>query len=314
MNKEEYLKVFSKEIHKPAIKKFEKAQVNYNKIDDVWAIDLADMSRMEDNGFKYILVVVDTFSKYCWAIPLKNKTAETVLKGFKSILKGRKPNKIWSDLGSEFKGVFKAFCDKNNIKIYHTYGESKSVIAERMIRTIKRNMWMKFSENQSYEWVEMLNDIVLEYNSTKRRTTGLSPIEASEKRNEEKVFNKLNSKKTQFEGKHKFQVGDFVRISRLKGLFQKGYSHNWSVEVFKIRLIVDKNVPVYYLEDLSGENITGGFFEPELQKTALKDVFLVEKVLETKKRNGVKQSLVKWLGYDKSFNSWINSEDVVFRV
>lgn len=314
MNKEEYLKTFSKEIHRKADKKFEKAQVNYNKIDDTWAIDLADMSRMEDDGYKYILVVVDIFSKYCWAIPLKNKTAETVLKGFKTILKNRKPNKIWSDLGSEFKSVFKSFCDKNNIKIYHTYGESKSVIAERMIRTLKKQLWMKFTEIQSYDWVDLLDDIVRNYNSTKRRTTGLSPIDASNKRNEIKVLKRLNKNKKQFEGIHKFQVGDFVRISRLKGLFQKGYSHNWSVEVFKIRLIVDRNVPVYYLEDLSGENIEGGFFEPELQKTALKDVFLVEKVLETRKKNGVKQSLVKWVGYDKSFNSWINASDVVFNV
>ena len=116
----------------------------------------------------------------------------------------------------------------------------------------------------------------------------------------------LNTMKILIKKDPKFKVGDHARISKYKNIFAKGYAPNWLEEDFFVNKIKNKVPWTYVVNDLSGEKITGSFYEKELQKTSQKE-FRIEKVL---KRKGDKL-YVKWKGYDNSFNSWINKKDLV---
>ena len=148
-------------------------------------------------------------------------------------------------------------------------------------------------------YISKLEDIVSEYNNTYHRTIKMKPIDVKDDMN-------IDSKKEVSDKDPKFKVGDHVRISKYENVFAKGYTPNWSEEVFIISKI-KKTVPwTYVINDLNGEKIIGTFYEKELQKTNQKE-FRIEKVI---KRKGDKL-YVKWKGYDNSFNSWIDKKDLV---
>ena len=134
------------ELHKPVIKKFNKRKVYSQFKDNIWGVDLADMQSLskKNKGIKYLLCATDFYSKYAFVVPLKDKKGISVTNGFNKIIKqsGRKPNEIWVDQGSEFYNhVFKRWLSRNNIIMYSTYNEGKSVVAERFIRTLKNKLY-----------------------------------------------------------------------------------------------------------------------------------------------------------------------------
>ena len=134
-------KILAEELHEPIIKNFERRKVYSSFKDNIWLVDLADMTLISkfNKGIKYLLFVIDLFSRYSWVVPLKNKKGESIVEGFQSILKKskRKPNKKWLDHGSEFcNNKFKSFLKNNNIKMYSTHNEGKSGVAERFIKSI----------------------------------------------------------------------------------------------------------------------------------------------------------------------------------
>ena len=130
------------ELHEPTIKKINKRKVYSSLKDNIWGVDLADMQLLSkfNKGFRFLLCVIDIFSKYARVIPLKDKKGISIVNAFQIILKksNRKPNKIWVDKGSEFyKSSFKKWLKDNYIEMYSTNNEGKSVFAERFIRTLK---------------------------------------------------------------------------------------------------------------------------------------------------------------------------------
>ena len=133
------------ELHKPIIRKFKKRKVYSSFKDNISDVDLADMQLSKYNkGIRYILCAIDWFSKYAWVVPLKDKKGATITNSFQNILNSskRKPNKIWVDQGSEFyKNIFKKWLKDNDISMYSTYNERKSVVAERFIRTLKNKIY-----------------------------------------------------------------------------------------------------------------------------------------------------------------------------
>ena len=134
----------------------------------------------------------------------------------------------------------------------------------------------------------------------------MTPKEASRKENENKVWRYLYSEFGSKTLTPKFSIGDNVRITKKTNLFDKGYTQRWTEEVFKISNI-QLTIPVTYkINDYNGEEIQGSFYEQELQKTS-QSTFRIEKVL---KRQGDK-CLVKWMGYPKSFISWIDTKTIV---
>ena len=256
-----------------------------------------------NEGYRFLLLVIDIFSKYGWIVPLKNKQGITVADALKKIFEKRRPGKLWTDKGTEFYN--------NNVKglveLYSTENEEKSSIVERWIRTMKEKMWKYFTDNNTYTYIDILPDLVEDYNNTVHSSTKLTPVEASKKKNELTVWRNLYPDRLKiYDLTPKFSVGDEVRISKKKKTFEKGYTTRWTEEIFTITKIQNTNPITYKIADLQGEELDGTSYEPELQKTE-QQVFRIEKVI--KKEKG--KSLVKWKGYSDKFNSWVDNKDLI---
>ena len=299
--------MLAEELHKPVKRKFRKRRVLVSGIDKIWAADLADMQALskENEGYKFLLLVIDTFSKYGWIVPLKDKKGETIVKALKEIFKesGRRPDKLWTDKGREFfnKDV------RDLVYLYATENEEKSSIAERWIRTMKEKMFKYFTDNNTYNYINALPELVEDYNNTVHSSTKLTPTDASKEENELTVWRNLYPDRYKTSRLNpKFSVGDKVRITKKKKDFEKGYTARWTEEIFTIKEIRETNPITYKLEDLQGEEIEGTFYEPELQKTE-QQIYRIEKII--KKEKG--RSFVKWKGYSDKFNSWVDNKDLI---
>ena len=247
-----------------------------------------------NRGIRYLLCVIDLFSRYAWVIPLKNKKGESIVEGFKKILddSNRKSNKIWVDQGSEFyNDKFKSFLKENDIEMCSTFNEGKSIVAERFIKTLKNKICKHMTSICKHVYFNDLDDIVKKYNNTVHSSIKMKPKDVTDIKYVE--YSEETNKKSP-----KFKVGDNVRISKYKNILAKGYTPNWSEEAFVVNK-VQNNVPwTYWVNDLNGEEIKGSFYDKELQKPNQKE-FRIEKVI---KKKGDKLN-VKWKGYNSSFNS-----------
>ena len=173
------------ELHKPIIRKFKKRKVYSTFKNNIWGADLADMQllRRYNKGIRFLLCVVDIFSKYGWVAPLKDEKGISIVKAFQSILKqsNRKPNKIWVDKGSEFYNVyFKKWLRDTDIVMYSAHNEGKSVVAERFIRTLKSKIYKYMSSISKNVHIDKLDDIVNEYNNTYHTTIKKKPIDVKD--------------------------------------------------------------------------------------------------------------------------------------
>ena len=240
-------------------------------------------------GVKYVLAAIDVFSKYGWLIPLNDKTGKSVASALETIFKERKPEKMWVDKGKEFYNKYV----KDLIKLYSTENEEKSSVVERWIRTMKEKMWKYFSANSTNVYINVLPDLVRKYNNTRHSSIKMTPTNASKKENKLRVWRNLYPDHLEIKDvKPKFSVGDRIRISKKKNTFVKGYTTRWTEEIFTIVEVKRTSPVTYKIADLNGEEITGTFYKPELQKTS-QELFRIEKVI----KRGKKKSLVKWKGY-----------------
>lgn len=297
------------ELHKPARRNFPRRRIIIKGLDDLWQADLAEFIpyARENKGYKYVLVVIDCFSKYLWTTPLKTKTAGEVSRAMESILRyGRKPKNLQTDAGKEFYNRdFAQLMKSSGINHYSTYSTVKASIAERVIRTVKEKLYKQFSMRGKFKWIDILDDITDTYNTSKHRTIAMKPIDVT--RTNESVLHARVYKNIKTFGRPSFNIGDIVRISKHKSLFDKGYIPNWTTELFSIEKVQITNPVTYLLKDMLNKPIKGAFYTQELQKAKHSDVYLVEKVLR-KKGDKV---YVKWLGLDKSHNTWINKSEIV---
>ena len=230
-----------------------------------------------NKGIRFLLCVVDIFSKYAWVVPLKDKKGITIVKAFQSILKqsNRKTNKIWVGKGSEFyNAYFKKWLQDNDIVMYSTHNEGKSVAAERFIRTLKSKIYKYITSMSKNVYINKLDDTVDEYNNIYPTTIKMKPIDVKDNT----YIN--TSKKINYKDP-KFKVGDRVRISKYKNIFAKRYMPNWSEEVFVIKKVKNTVPWTHVINDLNGEEIIGTFYEKELQKTNQEE-FRIEKVIKRK--------------------------------
>ena len=245
-NVETWQEDLANELHKPISRKFTRRRVIVNGIDEIWCSDLVEMQKFSkwNKGYRYLLMVLDVFSKYGSIVPLKDKKGESVAEAFKSLFKkGRKPKMLWVDKGKEYYNKnMKELLDKNKIVMYSTENEEKSSVCERWNRTIKNKMFKRFTIQNNTEYITLLPDLVTEYNNTKHRSIGMTPVEASKKKNEGAVYLKLYGRMERTLTKPKFKVGDKVRISKYKRpVFDKGYTPNWSEEIFTVDKILYTN-------------------------------------------------------------------------
>ena len=262
----------AEELHKPIRHKFKRRRVFVFNVDDIWSADLTNsfQSLSNDNkGYKYMLNVIDLFSKTAYSVPLKSKSSENIINAFEKLFKKRKPKKLWTDRGTEFvNNNFKNFLKTNNIELYHVHNEGKACVVERFNRTLGELIQKHLTTTNSSKYVDVLEDIIKLYNNRYHSSIKMTPFEASKPENKEKVFKNIYSNVT-IDTKQKFKVDDRVRIYKYKPLFAKGYKPNWTKEIFVISKIKKTNPITYEIKDLNGEDIIGSFYSQELQKSVL---------------------------------------------
>ncbi len=302
------------ELHHPVRKHFPKRYVFVRNAFDSFGADLVDMRALakENDGFKYILMVEDVFSKYGWAIPLKFKTGGAVKEGLETVFKEQIPKKFWVDKGTEFynKDV-KKLLKKHDITMYSTENEEKCSVVERWNRTIKSQLWKYFTANHTHKYIDILGPLIEKYNSSRHRSIRMSPADGRKPENHDRVFRNLYTKKMEELGEQtaKFKVGEKVRLAVKKDLFEKSYIINWSDRIYTIKQVLATRPITYIVENDKGEVHKGKFYEQELQKNKV-DKFRIQKILKYKTEEGKKHALVRWMEYPASDNSWVSVEDL----
>ena len=254
-------------------KKFKKIRVYSLFKDNIWGVGLADMQLINkfNKGTRFLLCVIDIFSivsKYSWVVTLKDKKGVTIVNAFQKVLgrSNRKPNKIWVDKGSDFyNSSFIKWLKGNDIEMYSTYNQGKSVVAERFIRTLKNKNYKYMTSISENLYIDKLYDIVNEYNNTYHEAIKMKPVDVKSGNFVEYNVN--------FNDKYpKFQVGDHVRISKYKNIFGEGYTPNWSEEIFVIKK-VQTTVPwIYVSNEFNGEEIIATFMKKNCRRLTTKNL------------------------------------------
>jgi len=307
----------AQELHRPARRKFNRRKYILKGIKDLIQIDLIELPEFAraNNGYRYILIAINCFSRYAFAEPLKTKTGKEVERKLARILVLNKGIKnVQSDLGREFynKDVKQLF-DRLNINHYSVFSEIKAAFVERLNRTLKSRLYERLTANGTQKWLNILPDIVYQYNNTIHSAIGMTP--ASVRRRHEKHLIMLQLKKKSKQSpsrtvyRPKFAIGDVVRISKFRQVFDKSFRLNWSPELFIIHGVFPTQPPTYVIRDLNNEIIQGRFYSEQLMKTNLtpseQNTYLVERII----RKSNNKYLVKWLGFDKT--SWIDKSDII---
>lgn len=313
--------------HRVARTMFKRNPIIAPYINAQWQGDLADVANLagKNDGIRYLLVMIDVVSKYVWVEPLKTKQGKSVLEALKTIFAraGVKPERIQTDDGKEFlDGGVQDFLKQNKIRFFTVKSDKKAAIAERVIRTLKEKLYRYMHEAHTHRYLDVLQDLVASYNDTYHSSIKMSPAEVSESTEGEVLQNlygmtwekdQLDNFKSKTQRKLTLKEGDFVRISRVKGPFKKGYIGNWTEEIFIIDKVKNRVPKVMYkLKDWGGEVLQGSFYEEEVQLVDkdLGGFWKVERVIRSKKVNGRLKHYVKWEGYHDDVNSWVDASDV----
>jgi hypothetical protein len=268
----------------------------------------------QNNNFNYILTAIDCFSKYAFAVTLKNKTGNELVEALKKIFKNRKGSVLRTDRGTEFlnKNVQKFFKVEGVEHFTNHDQEIKCAIVERFNRTLKSKMFKFFTAKGTRRYIDQLENFLISYNNTKHRTIKISPNKVN-KQNEKLVFKNiygvnnirefLNNQKGK--SKAKMESGDKVRNKYVLNPFDKGYYPTWTEHIFTIEKVIKGEIkPYFILKDYSGNIIEQRFYADELQKV-FENLHRVEKVLKSRVRRGKTEYFVKWLNYLTTYNSWV---------
>ena len=300
----------SNELNKPTINKFPRQKIIVNHINEIHSTDLVDMSQYSkiNKNYKYIFTNIDVFSKIAYAFPLKSKKIQDIKPCFEKIFEKNKPKFIWSDKEPAFfsKEMQKFFKD-NNVKLYHTNSHLKSVVIERINRSLRELLMKHFTKNNNTIWYNILPKLIKIYNNRYHSTIKMKPIQvnkSNEKYIKENIYTYDKTTKNP-----KFKINDLVKISlKKRPVFDKPSSNiKWSEELFKIHSINKSNVITYKIKDLNNEIIDGIFYEKELQKSKNTGVYIIEKIIQKNKN----KFFVKWRGYSDDFNSWVDKDDII---
>ena len=263
------IKIFVNEIYSKGPKRnYATNKTDVYHIDDTWSLDILDLKDYgpENNrGYRYVLVIIDNFSKYGWTLPLKNKNAQTIKDSFENILisSKRKPYFLEGDRDRGFyNSFFQDFLNKNNINLYSRNSSYGAVFGERFNRTIRDLLKKPVFEKCDGNWIDILPTITKQYNSKVHSSTKLTPIQASLKKNEGYIYKNLIDKRKKVTPK--FQINDLVRTADLRRTFSKGDTTNWSYKLYKITEIINDTIPSYKID-----NLTERYNESLIKKTEL---------------------------------------------
>lgn len=306
-------------LHKDAKRKFPRRKYIVTGINHLWQMDLAIFSQFAkfNDGYKYILVVIDVFSKKAYASPLKTKSGLEVSIAIDKIISKYGNNEVLycqTDKGTEFTNKFvQSVFKKHDIHHYtYTNEEIKASFVERFQRTLKQRLYRYFTHSNNYRYIDVLQKMITSYNNTEHSSHKEAPNNVSSSNQEEIWQNMYNPDKPLTISKPKFKIGDAVRISKYSTVFAKGYLPSWSNEIFNISKVHKTTPVVYSLRDEAGDELIGTWYAQELQKVALKNnVYKIESILGQRKVNGKIQYLVRWLGYPSSYDSYIDKSQLI---
>ena len=302
-------------IHKPIKRKFRRRKVITGGINHQFQADLVDLQnikRVNDNT-AYLLTCIDVFSKYAYVIPLKTKTGKALVAAFKRIFNQieEPPYHLQTDSGTEFLNkLLQNYLKEINVKHFVTWNQdTKSSIVEIFNRTLKRRMFRYFTKHNTKRYIDILPALTKSYNNTYHRSIKLAPSQVN-RENQEEVWQRLYGGVKPSEPKP-FPLGARVRISKAKGIFEKGYLPNWTEELFTISEVLNRTSPVTYkVKDDAGEVLRGTFYREELQIVGEKEVYRIANILKTRTVRGKKEYLIEWAGYPRSFDSWIPAKSI----
>jgi transposase InsO family protein len=317
-------------LHRPiSTRKYKRDRTVVHAIDEQWQADLCDVSRLasKNRGVKFLLTIVDVFSRYAWVKPVKNKSGPIIAQAFREIFESqpkRVPLKIQTDKGKEFwnKDV-RAVFDEHEVEHFSTDSpDVKAALVERFNRTFKNRLYRLLTHKKTDTYLPDLQTLVDSYNRTDHSSLGKhrTPESASKQENLQEVWQYqyadllADSIAKRRKQPVKFRIGDTVRMTKNKVAFQKGYLPNWSEEVFRVARVIYRRPVVYSLIDLEGEPIRGVFYAPELQLVkGYDEEVLPLDVLRKKvnKKTGEREVLIHHRGYPKDSLKWIAEKDLI---
>lgn len=302
-------------LHKQARKRFTRNPIKVSDIDEQWEADIVEMQEFQsqNDGVRYILNMIDTFSKFAFSQPLKNKSGSVVARAFKTVFENRQPERIRTDKGKEFlnqdvQEVFKSY------QIHHfTSNDSviKCAIVERFNRTLKGKMFKYFTANGTRRFIDILQQLVSGYNKSYHRSIRMQPAQVNKGKTNEVFMNLYGNHHDTKPARATMGEGDSVRIKYTLGPFDKGFYPNWSDQVYTVTEDMRRwNRPMFRVKTEDGTPVAGLKYKEELQKVR-PNLYRVETVVSQRLYKRKKQFRVKWMGYPESFNSWVDESDIV---
>lgn len=282
---------------------------------------LPQTKQEENKNSKYLLCVIDCFSRKLFLRVLHKKNFQSILKEFKSVyneIGPPPPLSLLCDKGTEFTNKhFKEYCKSVKLNLLFTGNDTKASHVERSQRSLQEILYKIMEEKQTHSFLPLLKDALNIYNNRVNRITGFSPNEAYKDSNKESVLENLEkyySKALKMRKQPSYKVGDSVRVALKKSKFDRGYNPRFTEEVFKIKkILTNLPQPRYILESYDeGEVIDGSFYEGEIT-LAKHQEFKIEKILKERKRGNKKEYFVKWQGYPESQNSWV-TQDLIRKI
>lgn len=281
-------------------------------------VDLMDMQKLarENDNYTFVLVAVEVLSRQLYAIPVKNKSAQEMIKAFDRLfaMTPALPLYVYSDRGGEFESrEMRRYFSERDIQKHAAFVNTiKASLAERYIRTLKEKLYRYFSDHATLRWIEVLPKFVHSINASVAKSTGMRPCDVNFD-NAPALWKKIYSVDLRPHRSTRCYIkkGDAVRLAREKYRFEKGYLPTFSDEIMRVRRVITGNPITYELEDQDGEPFLGQFYREELCKTRIDadTTYRIEQVLRERIRKGEKQLFVQFKGVKRP--RWINESDIV---
>ena len=316
-------------MHRRVVRRFKRRSYKVSEPNRIVQADLADMQLLakHNDGYRFILVVIDAFSRVLYVRALKNKTAQSLRAAFEDLfaneLRDAKLKFIHTDAGTEFMNrPLRELLAKRDIQLMHSdNAETKAAMAERVIRTIKHRIYSYFTQKNTFKWIDVLDAVCAAYNDSYHRTIGTTPNRAHRQSETATIRRRLGFDDDDDDGggktgakrrnkKFKFAIGNTVRLSNPNKTFKRGFQSQWTREIFVVWKRFATVPHTYVVRDSKANPIRGAFYAEEMQSVDEPEFHKVEKILGEKTVKGVKFKLVKWLGYPDSFNSWEPASEV----
>lgn len=311
---------FAYTLHRKIVRRFRRNPVVSNFHTELAQADLIDVIKYstENDGYRYILTMIDVFSKVAFAVPIKTKSAVDMESAIEEIFVSYKPSNLQTDEGREFTNArVQKLLKSQLVHFYLAKNEViKCAVVERFQRTLMTRISKYFTSQGHQRYIDMLPDFLSSYNNTYHRSIRMTPVQATSAETSVVFMNLYGYKnerdmlRDEYKRNPKHEVGTSVRVPKIKNVFEKGYRQTFTDEIFKIdSKNSSRNQPVYKLKDYRDHIVPGTFYEYEVQKVAPKDLYRVE-VLGKRKRGAVTQIRVRYVNFPEVQPEWINESNI----